>query len=160
MRTSTSFTLFVLSVSTLLTFSSCASKKEKQELKQEVAKTSEIKNEDELYSLEKNLLAENSNLNQEQKIKLRELIERNYKETQSIQNEIDKTKAVLFKELLSNESSKSKLRILENQLLRLNKKKTRTSLSSYREAKNIVGKNEVPLEKTLNMLDNRTIHEF
>jgi len=151
---------FILMALSILTFSSCASKKEKQELKQEVARTSEIKNEDELFSMEQNLLAENSTLNQEQKIKLRELIERNYKETQNIQNEIDKTKAVLFKELLSNESSKSKLRILESQLLRLNKKKTRTSLSAYREAKNIVGKNEVPLEKTLNMLDNRTIHEF
>ncbi len=144
----------------VLSFTSCASKKEKQEIKQAVAKTTPIKNEAELYSLEQEILEENKNLNQEQKLKLRDLISKNYKENQDIQREIDKTKAVLFKELISSETSKSKIRLLENQILRLNRKKTRTSLSAYKEAKNIVGKNEVPLEKTLNMLDNRTIHEF
>lgn len=139
---------------------SCASRKEKQEIKQEVAQTRTLRNEADLYNLENNILTQNSNLNPEQKIRLRELIQKNHRETAAIQSEIDKTKAVLFKELLSNESSKSKIRILESQLLRLNRKKTRSALSSYREAKNIVGKNEVPLEKTLNMLDNRTIHEF
>lgn len=143
-----------------LSLTSCASKKEKQEIKDEVAQTRALRNEADLYNLERNILSANNNLNPEQKIRLRELIEKNHKETGDIQAEIDKTKAVLFKELLSNESSKSKIRLLENQLLKLNRKKTRSALSSYREAKNIVGKNEVPLEKTLNMLDNRTIHEF
>lgn len=143
-----------------LTLASCASKKEKQEIKNEVAQTRSLRTEADLYNLENNILSQNSNLNPEQKIRLRELIEKNHRETGAIQAEIDKTKAVLFKELLSSDSSKSKIRILENQLLRLNRKKTRSALSSYREAKNIVGKNEVPLEKTLNMLDNRTIHEF
>ena len=151
--------IFILTL-LVLSLTSCASKKEKQEINQEVAQTQAVKNENDLYKTESNLLAESSNLNTEQKAKLKELLDKNHQESQSIQAEIDKTKTVLFKELLSSDGSKSKIRILENQLLKLNRKKTRTSLSAYREAKNIVGKNEVPLEKTLNMLDNRTIHEF
>jgi uncharacterized protein YcbK (DUF882 family) len=139
---------------------SCASKKEKQEIQKEVSEAKQIKGSNDLYSTEENILAENNNLSSDQKQRLKELLDRNYKDNQDIQTEIDKTKTVLFKELLSENGSRSKIKILENQILRLNKKKTRYSLSAYKEAKNIVGKNEVPLEKTLNMLDNRTIHEF
>lgn len=144
----------------IFALSSCASKKEKQKITQEVAQEKSIKSPEDLQAVQESLLAANKGLNNEQKERLKELIERNYRETKDIQNEIDKTKTVLFKELLSSSASKSKIRILENQLLRLNRKKTRYSLSAFREAKEIVGKNEAPLEKTLNMLDNRSIHEF
>lgn len=159
MRTSLLKTTIMATV-ILLGLTACASKKEKKEIQKEIAEAKQIKSSKDLYSAEENILAENSNLNTEQKHRLKELLERNYKDNQEIQSEIDKAKTVLFKELLSANGSRSKIKILENQILRLNKKKTRYSLSAYKEAKNIVGKNEVPLEKTLNMLDNRTIHEF
>lgn len=139
---------------------SCSSKKVKQEIKQEVAQSKSIQNESDLIAMERSLLSSSNSLNQEQKRRLRELFDKNFKELQSMQAEIDQTKAVLFKELINANGSKVKIRLLESQLLRLNRKKTRYSISAYREAKNIVGKDEVPLEKTLNMLDNRTIHEF
>jgi hypothetical protein len=74
--------------------------------------------------------------------------------------EIMKTKAILFKTLIDKKYNKYKLGVLENQLIKLNSKKTRYSLSAYREARNILGKADVPLEKTLRMLDNRTIYDF
>ena len=102
----------------------------------------------------------NEKLTPEQRNKISELIQKTRNQNMAIDNEIMKTKAVLFQALINEDSNKAKLNILESQLLKLNRKKTRYSLSAYREAKNIVGKSDIPLDKTLRMIDNRTIHEF
>jgi hypothetical protein len=139
---------------------SCASKKEKMAVKEEMSRAPVIQNEKELYNQQIEILSNNESLTAEQRSKLTSLIEKSRVQSQEIQNEIEKTKLVLFKELVSVKGSKARINILETQLLKLNRKKTRYSISAYREAKTIVGKNEVPLSKTLNLLDNRTIHEF
>lgn len=144
----------------ILCLTSCASKKTKNEVNEEVAKTPPIKSEYELYSVQNEILSENKNLTPEQKSKLSDLIAKSRIQNQAMQDEISKTKAVLFKELVSAKENKYKIKILESQLLKLNRKKTRYSLSTYREAREIVGKSDVPLEKTLMMIDNRTINSL
>jgi hypothetical protein len=139
---------------------SCTSKKIRTEVNQEMAKTPIINSDNELYSLENNLLVKNENLTPEQRNQLSILIKKMRTQNTAIDNDIMKTKAVLFQTLINKENGKAKLNVLENQLIKLNRKKVRYSLSAYREARNIVGKNNISLDKTLQMIDNRTIHEF
>lgn len=138
----------------------CTSKKIRTEVKEEMSQTQTVNSDSELYSIENKILLASENLTTDQRSKLSALILKMKNENLAIDNEIMKTKALLFQTLVQEDSSKAKLNILESQLLKLNRKKVKASLGAYREAKNIVGKNEVPLDKTLRMIDNRTIHEF
>lgn len=144
----------------LASLSACSSKKIKAEVKNEVANEPAASSNFELYKTEEVLLGETQNLTPEQKEKLNKLLKRTRVQTQSVDNEIMQTKAVLFKSLLSQDRNKAKINLLENQLLKLNRKKTRQTLGAYREARAIVGKSEVTLDRTLNMIDHKTIHEF
>ncbi|MGZ3790091.1 MAG: hypothetical protein ACXVLQ_16260 [Bacteriovorax sp.] len=139
---------------------SCASKKVTKEVNSEITSAPPVKTESELYRQEQELIDQNKNLTVEQKNKLGLLIQKAKIQNQEFDQEISKTKAVLFKELMNEKSGRAKINVLEAQLLKLNRKKTRYSLGTYREAKSIVGKSDVPLEKTLQMIDNRTLHEF
>ena len=142
------------------TFSSCTSKKIRNQINEEIVNAPASKSNEELYSFEEKMLMTDQHLTDEQKSNLKSLITKMKIQNTSIDTEIMKTKAILFKTLIDKKYSKLKLNILENQIIKLNKKKTRYSLSAYREARNILGKAEVPLEKTLRMIDNRTIYDF
>jgi HKD family nuclease len=144
----------------VLVFSGCANKEIKKEVNQEVAATPTLQSESELYSAENKMLLENKNLTHTQRHDLRMLMQKTKNQNIAIDNEIMKTKSVLFQNLIDKDKNKVRLGILENRLLSLNRKKTRYSLNAYREAKNIVGKSNVPLEKTLKMIDNRTINNL
>lgn len=144
----------------ILMISGCSSKKIRTEVQKEIANEPLAQNNSELYKTEQTALGETESLNPEQRNKLSTLLQKSKEQSQSIDNEIMKTKAVLFKSLLSKKSSRAKINVIENQLLKLNRKKVRQTLSSYREARTIVGKNEKTLDKTLNMIDNKTIREF
>lgn len=114
----------------------------------------------ELYQTEKEALDESENLSEEQKIRLSQLLEKSKVQTQLLDDDIMKTKSVLFKSLLDEKSPRAKINLLENQLLKLNRQKIRQTLNSYREARAIVGKSERSLDRTLNMIDNKTIIDF
>ncbi|MBC7538732.1 MAG: hypothetical protein H7281_07925 [Bacteriovorax sp.] len=152
--------ILILSLSLLLIATACSSKKTRTEVNQEIAQAPAAKSESELYLIETNILMNSDKLTEEQKSKLSSLIQKMRAQNLAINNEIMKTKAVLFQTLVDKEDGKLKLGVLENQLIKLNRQKVRYSLSGYREAKNIVGKSDVPLDKTLKMIDNRTIYEF
>ena len=154
--------MYVLILSSLLLVMStaCTSKKIRNEVKQEVAVAPVVKTDSELYAYENKVLLSNEKLTPEQRNKITQLIQKTRHQNSAIDDEIMKTKTVLFKSLIADESNKIKLNVLESQLIKLNRKKIRNSLSAYREAKNIVGKSDVPLEKTLHMIDNRTIHDL
>ena len=144
----------------LIAFTGCTSKKIRNQINDEITKTPAAKTNDELFSQEEEMLTNDQHLSDEQKNNLKSLLTKMKVQNSSIDDEIMKTKAILFKALIDKKYSKLKLNILENQLIKLNRKKTRYSLSAYREARNILGKAEVPLEKTLRMIDNRTIYDF
>lgn len=151
----------ILSTILILGFASCTSSKLKEEVHKEVSMNPTIKTEKELNDAEDEILINNKNLTIDQKKDLTLLIEKTRTTNQEIQNEIMKTRSILFKELISNSStSKAKIRILETQLYKLNKKKMRYSLSAYKEAKTILGKNDGQLEQTLMMINRRKIQEF
>lgn len=152
--------LIYLIIIILMSTTACSSKKVKTEVQNEIAKEPAARSNFELYKTEQGVLAETENLTPEQKQKLNKLLQRSRSETQTIDNEIMQTKSVLFKSLLNPNITRAKLNLLENQLLKLNRKKTRQTLESYREAKAIVGKSERTLDRTLNMIDNKTIQEF
>jgi hypothetical protein len=159
-KTEVSMRILILSSVLLLMGTGCATKKTKAEVTQEIAKTPAVKSDNELYLIENKILVNSDNLTSVQKNKLSTLMQKMRSQNEAIDSEIMKTKAVLFQTLVDEDNSKIKLGVLENQLIKLNRKKVRYSLSAYREAKNIVGKSNVPLDKTLQMIDNRTIHEF
>lgn len=152
--------LSLMFLSLLSTLVSCSSKKTRNEVNQEIAKEAPLKSEVDVYKTEQELLSETKNLSSEQKLKLNALIHQSRTDTLAIDKEILKTKTVLFKSLLDQGSSRAKINLLENQLLKLNRKKTRQSLNSYKEARAIVGKDQVTLDRTLNIIDRRDIHEF
>lgn len=145
-----------------LAFTSCSSKKIKSEVNKEVAVEPLARDNSDLYQKEQKVLNETQNLSQDQKNRLSLLLQKNRLETQAIDQEILKTKSVLFKTLLAEESPQSKLHILENRLIKLNRKKVRGSISAYKEAKHIVGKSDLALDRTLNLIDtsNKEIHDF
>ena len=151
---------FILFSLVLLLSTGCANKKIQSEVNQEMAKAPTVKSEDELYLLENKMLTDNVQLTPDQRINLHSLIQKIKYQNIAIDTEIGKTKQVLFQNLIKNRNNRAKLNVLESQLLKLNRKKVRYSLSAYREARDILGKNNVPLEKTLQMIDNRTKHEF
>ena len=144
----------------ILFFTGCASKKTKSQIKNEVNTAPVAKSNEEMLTLEDKMLTKNEGLTAEQKTNLKSLIIRMKNQNTAFDEEIMKTKAILFKTLIDKKYNKYKLGVLENQLIKLNRKKIRYSLSAYREARNILGKADVPLEKTLRMLDNRTIYDF
>lgn len=144
----------------ILFFTGCASKKTKSQIKNEVSTAPVAKSNEEMLTLEDKMLTTNEGLTAEQKTNLKSLIIRMKNQNSAYDEEIMKTKAILFKTLIDKKYNKYKLGVLENQLIKLNRKKIRYSLSAYREARNILGKADVPLEKTLRMLDNRTIYDF
>lgn len=152
--------ILLLSSLLFITTIGCASKKIQKEVNREMTLVPAVRSDSELHSLESKLLMESENISPKQKSQLSSLLLKMKNQNMAIDNEIMKTKAVLFQTLIDEDNSKMKLNVLENQLLKLNRKKTRYSLSAYREAKSIVGKSDVPLEKTLRMIDNRAIHEF
>jgi hypothetical protein len=144
------------------TLTACASKQERIEqnnLKEEIAQTPQTKTDTQMYQEEKEALKNASNLTSDQKSKLADLMAKSKKENQLIQTEISKTKMVLFKELLSDKENKTRISILENQLIKLNRKKMRNSISAYKEAKIIVGKNDESLERTFQLIDQRSLRE-
>ncbi len=144
------------------TLTACASKQERIEqnnLKEEIAQTPQTKTDTQMYQEEKEALKNASNLTSDQKSKLADLMTKSKKENQLIQTEISKTKMVLFKELLSDKENKTRISILENQLIKLNRKKMRNSISAYKEAKIIVGKNDESLERTFQLIDQRSLRE-
>lgn len=144
----------------LVSLSACSSKKIRTEVKNEIANEPPARSNFELYKTEQELLVETQTLTPEQKEKLNKLLKRTRGQTETVDNEIMQTKSVLFKSLLSQDHNRAKINLLENQLLKLNRKKTRQTLGAYREARAIVGKSEVTLDRTLNMIDHKTIHEF
>lgn len=152
--------LFILSFLLVFVSFGCASKKIRKEVKQEVAQAPIAKNDSELYALENKILVENPNLTEEQRTNLQALIDKTKARNKALDNEINQTKTVLFESLIDKESSKAKIKYLEIQLHKLNRKKVNNSLSAYREAKTIVGKSDIPLEQTLRMIDNRTKYQF
>ena len=140
--------------------SGCSSKKIKNELNKEISNTPTIQSEAELYNLEKKTLNENINLSEKQKASIQVLMLKTKSTNISLDDEIMKTKAVLFQTLIKKENNKYKIKNLESQLIKLNRRKVRNSLNAYKEAKNILGKSDIPLEKTLQLLDQRTIKDF
>ncbi|RPJ77873.1 MAG: hypothetical protein EHM20_05260 [Alphaproteobacteria bacterium] len=144
----------------LLSFVSCSSKKLKTEVQKEIASQPTLKDNSELYTEELSALKETETLKTDQRNKLSKLLKKSKEQNDAIDDEIMKTKAVLFKSLVSEKSSRAKINLIENQLIKLNRKKTRQTLGSYREARVIVGKNERTLDRTLEMIDNRRIYEF
>ena len=119
----------------------CASKTKKA-VNEEMAKTTPAKSEKELITQE-------------------DKMEKSQKENQNIEKDSMKTKSLLFKELMSQQNNYSKINFLEDQLLKLNKKKTKNTINTYREAKNIVGKYPPnPLDENLMMLDRKVLHDF
>jgi hypothetical protein len=153
--------LLILSI-LATTLTACASKQERIEqnnLKEEIAQTPQMKTETQMYQEEKEALKNASNLTSDQKSQLADLMAKSKKENQLIQTEISKTKMVLFKELLSDKENKTRISILENQLIKLNRKKMRNSISAYKEAKIIVGKNDESLERTFQLIDQRSLRE-
>lgn len=140
---------------------SCTSKQIKEEVKTEVSKTPAITTEKELHNIEDEILKNNKNLSEEQKNKLFSLIKETRNSNQATQDQIIKLRAVLFKELLSdNPTSRAKIRIIERQLYKLDKKKTRNSLNAFKEAKVITGKDDKQLEQTLMYISRKTSQEF
>ncbi len=152
----TSFVL-ILIVSSLL---SCTSQKLKNELKSEVSTVKDIKNENDLLVSENQFINQNQKLNEGQKVNLQSLMAKTSETNKLIDSEILKTKSVLFKNLVSTDNNKYKIKVLESQLLKLNKKRIRNTLNAYKEAKNIVGKSDISLEKTLEYIDRRSVHDF
>lgn len=144
----------------LLSLVSCSSKKLKTEVQKEIANQPTLKNNTELYTEELTALKKTDILNQEQRSKLSKLLRDAKEQNETIDDEIFKTKAVLFKSLMDEKSSRAKINLIENQLIKLTRKKTRETLSSYREARSIIGKNERVLDRTLEMIDNKRIYEF
>lgn len=143
-----------------LMISGCSSRKVKTEVQKEIASEPAASSNTELYKTELEALSTSENLTAEQKNRLSLLLQKSRIQAQTIDNEIMKTKSVLFKSLLSEEKNNSRINFLENQLLKLNRKKTRQTLNSFREAQSILGKNEIILDRTLNLIDNKIIHEF
>jgi hypothetical protein len=152
----TSFVL-ILIVSSLL---GCTSQKLKNELKSEVSTVKDIKNENDLLISENQFINQNQKLNEGQKVNLQSLMAKTSETNKLIDSEILKTKSVLFKSLVSTDNNKYKIKVLEGQLLKLNKKRIRNTLNAYKEAKVIVGKSDVSLEKTLEYIDRRSVHDF
>lgn len=144
----------------LLSFSACSSKKLKTEVNKEIASQPAPKDNTELYDTELSALKETEKLTSEQRSRLTKLLQKSKEQNESIDDEIMKTKAVLFKSLMNEKSSRAKINLIESQLLKLNRKKIRQTLGSYREARSIVGKNERTFDRTLDMIDNRRIYEF
>ncbi|MFA6239053.1 MAG: hypothetical protein WC635_17070 [Bacteriovorax sp.] len=152
-------TFFLICI-VLLVFTGCSSRKVKTEVQKEVASEPAASSNTDLYQTEMEVLSESENITADQKNQLRLLLQKSRMQSNSIDSEIMKTKSVLFKSLLSDKKNNSKINLLENQLLKLNRQKTRQTLNSYREAQSILGKNQFILDRTLNLIDNKTIHEF
>ncbi|MDO9182433.1 MAG: hypothetical protein Q7U04_08490 [Bacteriovorax sp.] len=153
--------ILILSLILITLIGGCSSnRKVKSEIKQDIAKAPNIKTDDELYTIEEKILSANQSLTTDQKTQINSLVKKMHDQNLSIDNDIMKTKSVLFQALVDNSNNKVKLNYLESQLLKLNKKKVRNSLGAFREARNILGKNNAPLNQTLRMLDTKTINEF
>lgn len=143
-----------------LSLSGCASKKVQKNVQEEVAKEP-VKSDSELYSMEEQMLSKSTSLSDDQRERLRHLFSKTKSQNDLIDNEIMKTKAVLFKSLISDAPNKTKVNTLETQLLKLSRKKTRYSLSAYREAKSIVGKDMQSLDRSFRMIDyNKSIQSL
>jgi hypothetical protein len=151
--------ILILSLITVFTVG-CASKT-KKEINQEMAKTEVFKNEKELIKEESTLANKNPVLSEDKRHRLTVLLENAQKENQVIDTDILKTKTILFKELMAEGNNWTKINILENQIVKLNRKKTRNTLNAYREAKNVVGKNPpVPLDESLMEVERSMLHAY
>ena len=145
---------FFISIFFTIIFSfGCANRSVQKKVKQEVANEPVIKNDTTLYSMDNDLLNQNKNLTPNQKEKLHALFIKSRVQNEDFDREIIKTKSVLFKSLMSSKTNMSEIDALETQLIRLNRKKTRFSIASFREAQEIVGKENVSLEPTLQFIE-------
>ncbi len=146
----------------LISVGGCSSPKLRKEVQDSINQTKPIVSNNELNSIEQQELSESKNLNKEQQEKLQSLIEKTSAYNKKINEEIYKTRAVLFKEIVGPKTAtnKTKIKILESQLYKLNRKKTRNSLELYKETKEIVGKNDDSLERTLLLIDKKTNREY
>lgn len=145
--------LISLIILIIFALTSCASKKNQAIVRDEIAREPVVKTDKDLYTMEDEMLTKNTNLSEEQKEKLHHLFAKNKTQNESLDNEIRKTKSVLFKSLISEDRNKVKVNTLESQLMKLNRKKTRYSLDAYREAKSIVGKDMESLDRSFRMID-------
>ena len=138
MRSKTLLLIFLFLVS------ACTSTKLRKEVQESIDQTKPIVTNNELVMIEHEELIGNKNLNKDQQEKLKALIDRTSALNKKLNEEIYKTRAVLFKEIVGPKTAtnKTKIKILESQLFKLNRKKTRNSLDLYKETKEIVGKND------------------
>lgn len=152
--------ILIISTIIILTTLGCSSKKIRTEVKEEISKIPPAITEDTVGNYEHDLLKTDEQLTKSQKDDLSELITKMNNKNKMLDDEIIKTKAILFKTLVDKNNGRAKLNFLENQIISLNRKKNRNTLNAYKDARNIVGKSNTPLEKTLQMIDNRNKYEF
>jgi len=143
-----------------LTLTNCTSKKIRREVNKEIKQEKVTETNEELYEVEKEAILQNESITSRQKEKLNILISKSKNQNELYDDQIMQVKSVLFKTLLDKKSPMAKINYLENQLLKLNKKRSRQTFSNYREARDILGKNEKTLDRTLYLLDRRRLGEF
>ena len=105
--------ILILSCLVFLFATGCTSKKIRNEVKEEIDRAPVVKTDNELYSYENKILMNNDNLTSLQRSQLSSLMHKMRVQNKAIDNDIIKTKAVLFETLIDEKNSKAKLNVLE-----------------------------------------------
>lgn len=129
----------VVALSTLI-LSSCASKKiEKQELQQK-AEQSKVTDAKALGGTIEDLIKNSTTLTDAQKEEVTKIMELNKKTAFELTEQSYKYRAVLIEELLSGKSTKRRIKILENDIKRIERAKLKNTFDTVRKISSIISK--------------------
>lgn len=124
----------------LLLSGSCSSKKAKKNVSEKTEQSS-VKDAPTLGRTIQVLIEKSQHLDQAQKDQLRAILANNKSKAESLQEQSYKYRAVLIKELLSENANKKEIRILKKDIRRIENEKLKNTFDTVEQISRIVAKN-------------------
>lgn len=144
---------YFLAIILLSTLACSTTKKDRKEIEQE-KQTTQVNNAQALGQTIHDLIANSTTLNDQQKAQLKEILAANKAKAEELQGESYKYRAVLIKELLTGKSTKSRIRILENDIKKVEKMRLKNTFDTVKKISAIVEKHPALHDELVNHMMN------
>jgi hypothetical protein len=120
-----------------------------KKLETEIKATPITKQED-IIETAREYIANSNNLSVDQKTKLNAIQEKAIVDTNTLKEEINKSRMILIKSAFLPKYNAREVEILKRKILALERKKIRVGLNAFTEARNVIDPSQLPESKSIN----------
>jgi hypothetical protein len=141
--------LFFCIILSILIYSCAGQKVMEKKLETEIKATPITKQED-IIETAREYIANSNNLSVDQKTKLNAIQEKAIIDTNTLKEEINKSRMILIKSAFLPKYNAREVEILKRKILALERKKIRIGLNAFTEARNVIDPSQLPESKSIN----------